>query len=105
MVLKLRHFEPSAFAQEWAGAAAVDIRATDTALRDLYRATSALLPDDPSRRFVNLSQLFAGREDSVFVDFVHISEAGNEDVATRIIAAIREADGAAWCATAPASPP
>ncbi|HEX7880948.1 MAG TPA: hypothetical protein VF720_16165, partial [Candidatus Eisenbacteria bacterium] len=93
----LRFWQPSAYAQNWAQAAAVDIRATDTALRDLYRSASARVPDDPARRFTNLSQLFAGREDSVFIDFVHISEEGNAEVAGKMIEALRVSDGAAWC--------
>ena len=93
----LRFWQPSAYAQNWQGAAAVDLRATDTALRDLYRSVSARLPDDPSRRFTNLSQLFAGQEDSVFVDFVHISEEGNAVVAARMVQALRGVDGEGWC--------
>ena len=103
----VRFWQPSAYAQDWDGAAHVDIRAADTALRDLYRNTSARLPDDPARRFTNLSKMFAGREDSVFVDFVHISESGNAEVAGRMIQALRRLDGEAWCsrgASAPSRP-
>jgi len=100
----LRFWQPSAYAQSWQGAAAVDPRATDTALRDLYRSTSTRLPDDPARRFSNLSQLFAGREDSVFVDFVHISEEGNAEVAAKMVEALRGVDGEGWCGGGSKSP-
>lgn len=59
-----------------------DNRLSDNALRALYRKVNNSMPTDSSARFYNITSALAGRSGTVYVDFCHISEAGNETIAT-----------------------
>ena len=61
-----------------------DPRLNDKALGKLFQFTNTLLNDKSLTNFYNLSDALSGRTERVYVDFVHLTEGGNEVVAKRI---------------------
>lgn len=68
-----------------------DNRLNDKALEGLFRMVNSSLPSDPSAHFYNITDALAGRSGTVYVDFCHISESGNETMA-RVISDIFESE-------------
>lgn len=62
----------------------VDPRVDDKALGNAYRCTIASLAVKSPPRFFDISDALSERTKSCYIDFVHLSEEGNELVATKI---------------------
>jgi len=56
----------------------------DRPLGDLFRGVRNLLNAEDLPHFHDITDVFRGREASVYLDFAHISETGNQLVAARI---------------------
>lgn len=61
-----------------------ELRINDQSLAKLYQYTNNLLKEKFLLNFYNLSDALSGRTERVYVDFVHLTEGGNEVMAKRI---------------------
>jgi len=80
--------EPQANEEEMA-----DTRFADRSLGFLYEAVYSAIGERPIKNFHDISDVLHDREETVYVDFCHLSEAGNETVARRMAEAIGRGSG------------